>query len=247
MILGLLFGNSSLRYGVFDAAAIRASGRIPWPALSDRGGELREVAREHGVRELVGGSVRDDFLPRVIPWLPAELPPITFARRDFPLPIENRYEKPDEAGTDRLLNAIAARERTPGSASLTVDFGTAISLTVVSAEGAFLGGLIAAGSDVLSSGLRASTPRLPTAEPRRHEQFIQRSTRNALESGFYWEIVAGVKAMIHGVRGELLPSPCRVLATGGGAEVFAPAIAELEEEVPTLTLEGLWIACRARH
>jgi len=246
MILGLLLGNSSLRYGVFDARAIHASGRIAWPELCRRGGELRQVAREHGVRQLVGASVRDDFLPGLIPWIPEDLPPITLARRDFPLPVENRYEKPEEVGTDRLLNAIAARERTPGSASVTVDFGTAISLTVVSVEGAFLGGLIAAGPDVLASSLQASTPRLPAAEPRRHERFIQRSSQTALESGVYWQVVAGVKAMIQGIQGELRPSPCRVLATGGGAEVFAPAIGEIEEVVPNLSLEGLLIAWRAR-
>jgi len=247
MILGLLLGNSSLRYGVFDARKIHASGRIAWPELCRRGGELRQVARAHGVRRLVGASVRDDFLPELTPWLPEGLPPMTLARRDFPLPIENCYEKPEEAGTDRLLTAIAARERTLGSASVTVDFGTAVNLTVVSVEGAFLGGLIAAGASCLSSGLQASTPQLPAAGPRRHARFIQRSSQKAVEAGVYWEVVAGVKAMIQGVRGELHPSPCRVLATGGGAEVFAPAIAEVEEVVPDLTLEGLLIACRAGY
>ncbi|MBI4601667.1 MAG: type III pantothenate kinase, partial [Planctomycetes bacterium] len=131
MVLGLLLGNSSVRYGVHDGAGIRARGRIEWPELAARGGEIRRAALELGARCAIVGSVRDDLFPAVELWIPRQLLPASFARRDFVVPIENRYERPEEAGTDRLLAAVAARERARGRCAVVVDFGTAISITVV--------------------------------------------------------------------------------------------------------------------
>ena len=264
MILGLLLGNSSVRYGVLDRASIVVSGRIEWGELPSRGEEIARLARAHRVRECAAGSVRDDFFPALEPWIPRELLPVAFARRDFPLPIESRYERPEEAGTDRLLNAIALRERAKGQAALVVDFGTAVSLTAVSAGGAFLGGLIAAGSQAAGAGIRTFTPRLPRAELRgtaAPRGFIQRSTAAALHAGLYWQVAGGVRAMVRGIAGDLLDEgaggvgggsgagasrACRVFATGGEAGLFAPAIPEIDEVVPDLTLEGLLVACRLR-
>ncbi len=260
MILGLLLGNSSVRYGVFDRTSIVVAGRIGWGELPSRGEEIARMTREHRVRECAAGSVRDGFFPALEPWIPRELLPVAFARRDFPLPIESRYEQPEEAGTDRLLNALAARERARGQASLVVDFGTAVSFTAVSAGGVFLGGLIAAGSQAAGVGLRSLTPRLPRAELRGTEVprgFIQRSTAAALHAGLYRQVAGGVRAMVKGITDELregagaVPGAvacraCRVFATGGEAALFAPAIPEIDEVVPDLTLEGLLVACRSR-
>lgn len=247
MVLGLLLGNTSLRYGLFDKGLILESGRIPWMDLEARAPEMERALGGRRVSEMAAASVRDDLLPLVERILPRGLPVLLLARRDFPIPIENRYERPLEAGTDRLLNALAAHERSPGTGSIVVDFGSAISLSVVSPEGAFLGGLIAAGAGALQIGVKEATPRLPAVQIELPRGFLQRASGPALQAGLYWQVVGGVRAMVRGLIEELSPARPRVLATGGGAAIFAPAVAEVDAVVPDLTLEGLHLALRRRR
>ena len=109
MILGLVLGNTSVRYAVFDQALFFTRGRIEWKDLGVRGAEIAAAGAGYPIREVVAASVRDDLFADLQRWIPLSLGPWVLAGRDFPLPIENRYRRPEEAGIDRLLNALAAR------------------------------------------------------------------------------------------------------------------------------------------
>ena len=50
-----------------------------------------------------------------------------------------RYDNPREIGPDRLVNAVAGFEQLGGPCVI-VDFGTAVTYDVVSADGEYLGG-----------------------------------------------------------------------------------------------------------
>ena len=59
------------------------------------------------------------------------------------LPLVVKLPRPDMVGVDRLLDALAAnRLRTPGRPAVVVDVGSAITVDLVDADGAFLGGAI---------------------------------------------------------------------------------------------------------
>jgi type III pantothenate kinase len=242
MILGLLLGNSSLRYAAFDGKSIVERGRIEWQDLDPQAGEIHRFLEGRRIEEAVIGSVRDDLLGRAVERVPAGIPTFV-ARRDFPLPIENRYARPEEAGTDRLLNAIAARARSKGAPAIVVDFGTAISISVTSRDGAFLGGLIAAGGRTAARGLARSAPRLPAVDPAPLDgSFIRGDTVSAVQAGVYHQVAGGVRQMLRGITGDLGGGPALILATGGEAAVFAPGIPEIAGVVPDLGLEGLFQA-----
>jgi len=247
MILGLLAGNTSLRFGLHDGREVVSTGRIEWTELKTRAGELSSLARS--AWSAVAGSVRDDLLERARPFLQPELWPPRLARRDFAIPIENRYERPDEVGTDRLLNALALRDRAQGRAAVAVDFGTAVSLSAVSRDGAFIGGAIASGSRALLRGLREAAPLLPIVEPAVPGGYVQRRTADAIRCGVFWQVAGGVRVLLQGMIAELCgrtggTERLLVLATGGEAGLFAPSIPEIEAVDPDLTLRGLFAACR---
>lgn len=61
--------------------------------------------------------------------------------QNVPVPIVNRYATPGTLGADRLAAAVGANTIYPNSDILIVDFGTAITIDVVSG-GEFLGGNI---------------------------------------------------------------------------------------------------------
>jgi len=245
MILGVLLGNASVRFGLLAAEGIRGTGRIPWDELPVRGMEIERLAGTAGIGEAVAGSVRDDLLPLVERWIPERLRPLVLARRDFSLPIESLYERPEEAGTDRLLNAIAVRARAPGRAAIAVDFGTAVSVTVVDRGGAFAGGLIASGGRTTARGLSLAAPRLPAVDPGPPETMIATSARSAVSGGVYLQVAGGVSRILRGLLEEM--PGALVVATGGEAGLFAPAVPEIEVVASELGLEGLAIACRSRR
>ena len=58
-----------------------------------------------------------------------------------------RYDDPREVGPDRVVNAVAARERY-GAPCIVVDFGTSTNFDAVSAAGEYVGGVLAPGIEV---------------------------------------------------------------------------------------------------
>jgi len=252
MWIGFLLGNTSLKCGLRDVGRTRSLASFPWRDLAARADELRALVRWESGTRIVAGSVRDDLLPRVELLLPTGAPPVLLARRDFPVPIENRYESPDEAGCDRLLAALAAGRRARGSGALVVDLGTAVTLSLVSPEGAFLGGLIGVGAGTLRAALREAAPRLaphlgsgvPPIERDDPRAVPAIDTRSALQWGLRIQMLGGIRAMIAAslAQADFVP---RVYWTGGGASEFAGELAPGDSLLPDLALEGLFLAWEA--
>ena len=69
------------------------------------------------------------------------------------------YDKPQEVGADRIVNAIAAYERTKDT-TIVVDFGTPTVLDYISKRGEYVGGVIAPGLGISSQALFSRAARL---------------------------------------------------------------------------------------
>ena len=74
-----------------------------------------------------------------------------------------RYDNPREIGADRLVNAVAIRERF-GSLAVCVDFGTATTFDVVSREGDYVGGALMTGIEISLEALSERGARLPKVD-----------------------------------------------------------------------------------
>ena len=73
------------------------------------------------------------------------------------------YDNPRDVGADRIANAVAAFAKFGGPA-IVVDFGTATTFDVISAEGDYLGGVIAPGLRISATALADAAARLPMVE-----------------------------------------------------------------------------------
>lgn len=146
-------------------------------------------------------------------------------------------DHPEQIGSDRLANAIAMR-KTHGTPGIAVDFGTAVTFSVVSAEGNFSGGIIAPGMAAMTEYLSARTAQLPYIEPIEPAAAIGRTTIEAMHSG----AVIGHRGMVREILREIISETegkPKVIATGGGAAFSASKIPEIDLVDPNLTLEGL--------
>lgn len=246
---GILLGNSRMRYGHFEGILVNDSKALAYEEFETVGNQERfEDFFGEGKAEVVVGSVCDDRLAElrkqfemVTGTNPAEPGRFLEAGRDFEIPIENLYENPGEAGVDRLLNALAASTRWPAEAVIVADFGTALSFSVVSTRGEFLGGPIGAGVRTALCGLSAATPGLPELEDGSATPLIARSTAQALRAGILGQARSGVSGLVRGIQAEL-GANARVVATGGEAELVASGLDLFDSIEPELTLEGLAIA-----
>lgn len=158
---------------------------------------------------------------------------------DMDLGIRIAYKNRWEVGADRLVNSVAGVARY-GAPLIVVDFGTAITLDVVSPDGAYLGGTISPGLVTSMDALFGKTSKLPQVALEAPERAIGDSTRSAIQSGVIYGTAGTVDALVRRIWKELgTESP--VIATGGHAATIAKVSETIVSVDPWLTLEGLRI------
>lgn len=149
-----------------------------------------------------------------------------------------RYDDPREVGPDRIVNAVAARERY-GAPAIVVDFGTSTNFDVVSPQGEYVGGVLAPGIEISMEALFARAARLVNVDFVAPPSVIGKTTVGGLQSGLVYGFAGQVDGIVERIRAELEAPTAPVIATGGLAELIAPHSASIERVDPFLTLEGL--------
>jgi type III pantothenate kinase len=147
------------------------------------------------------------------------------------------YDDPREVGPDRIANAVAARERY-GAPCIVVDFGTSTNFDAVSAEGEYVGGVLAPGIEISMDALFARAARLTKVDFVEPETVIGKTTTASLQSGLVYGFAGQVDGIVERMRSELGDS-APAIATGGLAELIAPHTKTIEKVDALLTLDGL--------
>jgi type III pantothenate kinase len=256
MLLSLDVGNTNLIIGmsnVGEPSGFIGEGRI---ATSPR--DISAGALETLLDRLLGldgrplpDAVEAIVLASAIPaWSAAAVE--LAARHGIPfleataetVPIPVRLAHPSEAGADRLVNAFAAG-RLYGTPAIVVDFGTATTLDVVAADGAYIGGAIAAGLELGLDALATRTAKLPRIELSAPAHVIGRDTVTAMQSGAVIGHIGLANELIRRTRAELAAeSPpeatIHVILTGGlSNEPWVTEIDGVDTIDPSLTIRGL--------
>ncbi|HEY0783147.1 MAG TPA: type III pantothenate kinase [Thermoanaerobaculia bacterium] len=148
-----------------------------------------------------------------------------------------RYDNPAEVGADRVVNAVAARERY-GAPVIVVDFGTATTFDVVNAAGEYVGGIIAPGISISAEALFAHASRLYRVDVRKPDELIGKNTATAMQAGIYYGYIGLVDGILERLVAEL-PGVKRIVATGGLADMIAAGSRYIQETDAELTLAGL--------
>jgi type III pantothenate kinase len=153
--------------------------------------------------------------------------------------IQIHYDDPREVGPDRIMNAVAAKERY-GAPAIVVDFGTSTNFDVVSPTGDYVGGVLAPGVEVSMDALFARAARLVKVDYVDPPSVIGKTTESALRSGLVYGFAGQVDGIVTAIRGEL-GADATAIATGGLADLIAPHSQTISKIDPFLTLEGLRI------
>jgi len=150
-----------------------------------------------------------------------------------------KTENPLEVGADRIVNAVAAHELYKCPAVI-VDFGTATTFDLVSADGEYRGGLIAPGVLVSADGLFSRAARLPRVELRKPAHLIGTNTVASMQAGLFYGYLSLVDGILSRVRREV-GDVRTVVATGDLAPLLCHDSSQIDEVDLELTLKGLRI------
>ncbi len=246
MLLAVDTGNTHTVLGLFEGDVLRADWRMATrkDATDDElGAMLRALFAGEGLEtSCVDGVIVSSVVPDLNGVLAAT------ASRNFGrnalfvepgiktgLPI--LYDNPHEVGADRIVNAVAAVHRFGGPV-VVLDFGTATTFDVVSAQGEYLGGVIAPGLGISAEALFQRAARLMRVDVRKPSRVIGKNTEESVQAGLFYGYVSLVEGVVRRLRDELgVDAP--VVATGGLAPVFEAELSFLTAVDPHLTLVGL--------
>jgi type III pantothenate kinase len=153
------------------------------------------------------------------------------------LGIKVLIERPEEAGADRVANAVAAHNRykLPG---IVIDLGTATTFDVLDGDGNYLGGVIAPGINMAFEALYMGAAKLPRVEIRRPAQVVGKSTVPAMQSGIYWGYIGLIEGLVRRIEAEQ-GRKMTVIGTGGLVPLIAAGAQLIEHVDQDLTLMGL--------
>jgi type III pantothenate kinase len=246
MLLAIDVGNTQTHIGLFRGEELVEH----WRLATNRemtGDELATLLVSLlQLRDLKLADVDGVILSSVVPQLTPEyerlseryLPgPLTVVGPGMKTGMAIRTERPQELGTDRLVNAVAAYDKV-GGACIVADFGTTINFDAISAEGELLGAAIAPGVDISLEALHQRTAKLPKVDLGAPEAAIGRDTVAAVRSGVVYGFAGSVDGIVSRIREEL-GDEATAIATGGLASVITPFCDQIDEIDDLLTLTGL--------
>jgi type III pantothenate kinase len=243
MLLAIDVGNTSTVFGLFDGEELSEHWRIATERHKS-GDELGALYRSVLDLSRVDGISLSSTVPQLVRsyqefaarYTSAELLELgPGVKTGIPV----RYDDPREVGPDRIANAVAARER-HGTPCVVVDFGTSTNFDVVSAEGAYVGGVLAPGIEISMDALFARAARLVKVDYVEPPHVIGKTTATALQSGLVYGFAGQVDGIVEHIRAEL-GAQARTIATGGLADLIARHTRTISKVDPFLTLDGLRI------
>lgn len=252
MILVFDVGNTELTIGLFSESELRGHWRVMTDVArtSDEFGVLL-----HALLQTSGfdtGAVRSVAIGSVVPRVTEPLsdacvrfftvgePLIVDARTDLPITLD--VDEPLTVGADRLINTLAA-SRIFARDAIVVDMGTATTYDCITADGVFLGGVIAPGIRTSAETLTRRTSKLPATELTVPSRVIGRRTEECIRAGVMFGGADAIDGVVRRIKASWPhPQEPLVIATGGFAETMAQLCTSFDRVEPYLTLYGLQLA-----
>jgi len=163
--------------------------------------------------------------------------PMFVGEVDVDLGVPVRIDRPEQAGADRLVNAVGAHVQYTG-ALIVIDSGTATTFDIVGADGGFEGGIISPGINLSVKALHDAAAALPRIAIQKPDKVIGSDTVSAMQSGIFWGYVELIDGLVRRIKSEY-PQEMSVVATGGVASLFEGASQTIDHYDQDLTIRGL--------
>ncbi len=241
-ILAIDAGNTRIKWGVHDGRDGHEWSLRGAVDVTDFAGSyaFRDVLATAAIDQIVASNVAGPSVATAIEDQTQSLgKPISFvSARAQQCGVVNGYDNPAQLGSDRwaaLIGAHAAARDAP-RAQLVVMAGTALTVDALSADGHFLGGIIAPGMMLMHRALNRGTAQLPAAIGQ--YQTFPTNTVNAITAGAIEACAGAVQRMATHLAAQVGDMP-RCIGSGGAMHVLAQHLPFPVSINDNLVLDGL--------
>lgn len=249
MIFVIDVGNTNITYGVYEGKELKATFRMmsKTPRTSDEYGMmLVNLLHAKGINiEDIEGSIVASVVPDVMHSL---IGGITRYLNTTPLVVGSGVktgikittENPKAIGADRIVDAVAAYEKYGGPV-LVLDFGTATTYDLVTADGSFSAGITAPGIRISAEALWEKAAKLPKIEIKKPKSILAQETISSMQAGLMYGQIGQTEYIIKKVKEETGLADLKVVATGGLGRTISDETDSIDIYDSSLTLDGLRI------
>ncbi len=249
MLLVIDVGNTNITLGVFEDDEIKASFRMTTQVArtSDEYGLLLiDMLRSKNIGiEEIDSVIVASVVPKLMWSLTSgiikyinQTPLVVGAGTKTGIKIA--AVNPREIGADRIVDAVAAYE-IYGGPVLVIDFGTAITYDLITADGSFIAGVTSPGLRIAANALWTGTAKLPEIEIAMPDTILAKETVTSMQAGLVFGCIGQTEYIVKRMLLESGIKNCKVVATGGLGKIIADATDIIEFYDPNLTLKGLKI------
>lgn len=239
-------GNSHTVVGIFKGEKVVDHWRLTTRPNTTSDEVLNRVGGLLRFSEIKPNQVTHIGLSTVVPsherpWIKALTfffeKPVQVVSSENCLDLPINYLNPAMAGSDRLSNIIALRDRGYTDAII-IDMGTATTFDVMKNSG-FSGGLIIPGISASLDVLTEKAARLLPVTIEWPEQLIANNTDDAIRSGLLFGFKAELETLVSMIKKEFAKENVPVFATGGWGKTIARRTDCIDTYDPYLTLNGI--------
>ncbi len=248
MLLFIDVGNTHTQFGVYDKRKLIHDYRVASEVVrtEDEVGIVILSLLEHdGIK---ADRIEGVGISSVVPNLTSILARMSqkyfsceplVVNSDLDLVVKVAYDPPQAVGSDRICAAVAGYQKF-GGPLIILDFGTATTFDVISAEGIYLGGAIAPGLETAAMDLQRRAAKLPRIELLFPDEVIGKTTVKSMQSGIMFGAIDAMEGIVKRIKTSL-KADAKVVATGGFAKVMSSRTEIIDYIEPALVLEGVRI------
>ena len=249
MILVVDVGNTNITFGVYDADKLVTSFRMMSKIehTSDEYGMMIKslIVSNNIALEDIHGAIIASVVPKVMHALTGALTRYLNVKPIVVGPgtktgIKITTENPREIGADRIVDVVAAFEKYGGPV-LVIDFGTATTYDLVTADGCFGVGITAPGIKISAKALWTDTAKLPEIEIKKPASILASETITSMQAGLMYGQIGATEYIIREVKRQAGLPNCKVVSTGGLGRLVSEETDMIDIYDPALTLDGLRI------
>lgn len=246
MLLAIDIGNTNLTFGLFNGEKILQQFRLTTslPRTSDEFGVqiIEQLSHQHVSAGDIGDVIVASVVPKIMYSLTSGIKkylncnPIIVGQ-GTKSGIRIATTNPMETGADRIADAVGAYFLYGGPV-MVIDYGTATTYDLVTADGAFSAGVTAPGIRISAKALWSNAAKLPEIEIVKPESILAKTTITSMQAGLVYGTIGQTEYIIDKFREETGLTDMKVVATGGLGRIIYEGTKKIDVYDPELTLQG---------
>ena len=249
MFFAIDVGNTNIKVGIFDGKKLITTFRMNSQIVhttDEYGLMLKQIPEVQGIDiSQIEGAIISSVVPKVMESLHNAIVKYFGIKAIIVGPgiktgIKLTSSNPKEVGADRLVDVVSGYEKY-GGPLLVIDFGTATTYNLVTADGSFSVGITAPGVKISAKALWEDAAKLPEIEIKKPSSILATETVSSMQAGLIYGQIGATKYIIEQVKKEMGYDNLKVVATGGMGSIISPEVEEIDYYDINLTIDGLRI------